>query len=128
MGKPMAAEVPMAWCMVMLHQVMKGTERVPPPMPTRLETAPMTLPTANMPHAARHLRLGLGFFPEQHLVGHEIEKHHEKDLEKLGGKTGGEAGSQEGAHQNTQDDAPDHHPVHRPAPVVGPKAGNRGET
>jgi len=59
-GKPMAAEVPIAWCRGTLHQARKGTESEPPPMPTRLETTPITVPAANMPAVRGSSRVGLG--------------------------------------------------------------------
>ena len=63
MGKPMAAEVPMALRMSRLFQSRKGTESVPPPMPTRLETTPMIPPATLMPPRPGRWRDGLGFLP-----------------------------------------------------------------
>ena len=60
----MAAEVPMALWMGMLCQTMKGTDKVPPPMPTRLDTTPMTFPAPNIPAMPGSCREGLGFLPD----------------------------------------------------------------
>ena len=57
----MAAEVPTARCAGTLLQIMKGTDSEPPPIPTRAETTPMTLPTPNMPPVPGSSREGLGF-------------------------------------------------------------------
>ena len=60
-GSPMAADVPMAWWTVMLHHIIKGTDSVPPPMPTRLDTIPMTLPMPNMAARPGICRDAFGF-------------------------------------------------------------------
>ncbi len=46
MGKPQAAEVATAFFMDILNQCKKGTVMVPPPIPTMLETKPITVPPA----------------------------------------------------------------------------------
>ena len=38
-GKPIAAEVPIAFCILTLHQVAKGTDSEPPPIATSADTA-----------------------------------------------------------------------------------------
>ena len=47
-------------CRATLHQVMKGTDSVPPPMPTSADTPPMTLPAPNMPRTPGTWREALG--------------------------------------------------------------------
>ncbi|MCY1546430.1 hypothetical protein D9M68_824260 [compost metagenome] len=59
-GRPMAAEVPTARCMLTLHQVMNGTERKPPPAPTSCDSVLMVAPTPISPAVPGRLRLGLG--------------------------------------------------------------------
>src|SRR5512139_3445149 len=49
MGKPMAAEVPMAIRAFRLHQIRNGTDMLPPPMPTRLEILPIMVPVPASP-------------------------------------------------------------------------------
>ena len=59
----MAADVPMARCISTLCQTRKGTESVPPPMPTRLEMSPMTPPAAPMPQGPGSVLLARGRVP-----------------------------------------------------------------
>ena len=56
----MAAEVPTAWCRGTLQKLMNGTESVPPPMPTKLETRPMMPPTPAVPRGPGISRLAGG--------------------------------------------------------------------
>jgi hypothetical protein len=60
MGKPMAALVPMQVCSGTLHQVMKGTESVPPPMPHQAGHPADDPARAEHARRARHLARGLG--------------------------------------------------------------------
>ncbi len=46
MGKPQAAEVATAFCMMTLRQTKNGTVSEPPPMPKMAEAQPMTPPAA----------------------------------------------------------------------------------
>ena len=61
MGKPMAAEVPTARRISTLCHTRKGTESVPPPMPTRLEIAPMNSPAPVIPAKPGNCLLAFGF-------------------------------------------------------------------
>ncbi len=83
MGKPMAAEVPMAVCMATLHHAMNGTDSVPPPMPTRLDTPPMTLPMPNMPAVPGSSRDALGLMSSSICAATQYRKQTKKPLRKL---------------------------------------------
>ena len=52
--------MPIAFCILTLHQVMKGTDSEPPPIATSAETPPMPRPAALMPSAPGSSREGLG--------------------------------------------------------------------
>jgi len=60
MGKPMAAEVPIAWRTGILHQIRKGTDIAPPPPPTQLETPPIRHPTMKMAKVPGSFLVGFG--------------------------------------------------------------------
>ena len=60
---PIAAEVPMAWRMGTLCHIMKGTESVPPPIPTRLEIKPMQSPTVLVRRSFGIWRAAFGVLP-----------------------------------------------------------------
>lgn len=47
MGKPQAAEVPTAFCMVNPNRLKNGTVKLPPPMPKIADAAPISPPTPN---------------------------------------------------------------------------------
>ena len=126
-GSPIAAEVPIARCTGTLHQAMKGTERVPPPMPTRLETTPIPPPTALVPAAAGDIARRARPSVQKHLHCHEIEEDHEKPLEKGRREPGGDPGAAERPRQDPGRDPPDDGPVDRAAPVVRPQARDRRE-
>ncbi len=61
-GKPTAADVPIASIMGSPHQERKGTVSDPPPIPTRAETAPIRIPAAVMP-------TGPGARPDARMLG-----------------------------------------------------------
>ncbi len=67
-----------------LHQSMNGTESVPPPMPTKLDTAPIMLPTANIPDLPRQLTPALRLLVEEKLGCHEIKKNYKKNFQEIG--------------------------------------------
>ena len=50
----------MAFCILTLHQVIKGTESEPPPMATSAEITPIPAPTPAIPAAPGNSREGLG--------------------------------------------------------------------
>ena len=59
-GKPSAATVPIARCVVTLHQVRNGTPIAAAPPPKRLATAPMRTPTAPSTRGPGSVRAGFG--------------------------------------------------------------------
>lgn len=59
-GKPIAAEVPIALFTGMLHQIKNGTINVPPPMDTRPLTQPANAPVVAMPAMPGNLREARG--------------------------------------------------------------------
>ncbi|EKE16886.1 MAG: hypothetical protein ACD_10C00744G0001 [uncultured bacterium] len=61
MGKPIAAEVPMACWTRTLHQVRKGTVSAPPPIATSDDMMPMTTPAPATPSGAGSSRDAFGF-------------------------------------------------------------------
>src|SRR5690606_39619627 len=63
MKKPSAAEVATALWMGTLPRTMKGTDKNPPPAPTRPEAKPITTPMADVPNLPGMLRSGAGGRP-----------------------------------------------------------------
>ena len=59
-GKPKAALVATAFCILTLHQIIQGTEIKPPPAPTKAERIPIAMPMKNLPIVPGKLRSGRG--------------------------------------------------------------------
>lgn len=59
-GNPIAAEVPTALWALMLHQIINGTDIVPPPIATNAEMLPIDAPTNDIPTLPGSFRLGFG--------------------------------------------------------------------
>src|SRR3954469_23017022 len=86
MGKPSADEVPTASWILMLHQVMKGTEMKAPPAPTSDETAPIKVPTPKVAAGPGRVRLGLGLRSRNICVAEKATKQPKKMPSSLPGK------------------------------------------